>query len=99
MRQLLLRVPDDVHQRLAERAADSGRSINSLATTILDSAIGGDETDRRARLRARAAGLNLLAPSEPSSSQSPAARESALASTRGIGQVLDSILGDDRDRL
>ncbi|MGH9120959.1 MAG: FitA-like ribbon-helix-helix domain-containing protein, partial [Acidimicrobiales bacterium] len=29
MKQLLLRVPDDVHRRLAARAARDGRSLNA----------------------------------------------------------------------
>jgi len=99
MRQILLRVPDDVHQRLAERAADSGRSVNSLATTILDTAIGGETKDRRSRLKARAAALNLLAPTGQAPTQTPGGREAAIASTRGLGRVLDTIIDEDRDRL
>jgi plasmid stability protein len=99
VKQILLRVPDDVHQRLAERAADSGRSVNSLATTILDAAIGGHTEDRRSRLKARAAALDLLAPPGQAPMQTPGAREAAIASTRGLGRVLDAILDEDRDRL
>ena len=99
VKQILLRVPDDVHQRLAERAADSGRSVNSLATTILDTAIGSETKDRRSRLKARAAALNLLAPTGQAPTQTPAGREAAIASTRGLGPVLDAIIDEDRDRL
>lgn len=38
MKQVLLRVPDDVRQRLAERAAEH-RSVNALATELLDRAV------------------------------------------------------------
>lgn len=34
---MLLRVPDDLHARLAARAALVGQSMNALATQILDS--------------------------------------------------------------
>ncbi|MDX6240733.1 MAG: HicB family [Kribbellaceae bacterium] len=36
MRQLLLRVPDDLHARLAARAQERGQSVNALATELLD---------------------------------------------------------------
>lgn len=98
MKQLLLRVPDDVHRRLAERAAESGRSVNSLATTILDTAVGGETMDRRARLRARAAALGMLAPTEPVQRRTDAERAASLASTRGLGPVVDAIIDADRDR-
>ncbi|MGH3131560.1 MAG: FitA-like ribbon-helix-helix domain-containing protein [Gaiellaceae bacterium] len=38
MKQLLLRVPEDVHRRLVARADREGRSINAVATEILDAA-------------------------------------------------------------
>lgn len=99
MRQILLRVPDDLHRRLAERAAEGGRSINALATTILDTAIGDQRKSRRARLRARATALNLLpTPETTGTTQTPRARQAALDSTRGLGRVLDQILDEDRDR-
>jgi plasmid stability protein len=47
MKQLLLRVPDDVHRRLAMRAAREGRSVNALATELLDLGAGVDQGDRR----------------------------------------------------
>ena len=98
MKQILLRVPDDIHQRLAARAADSGRSVNSLATTILDTAIGGETGDRRSRLKARAAALDLLGPTGQTPTQADEVREAAIASTHGLGPVLDAILDEDRGR-
>jgi plasmid stability protein len=98
VKQLLLRVPEDVHRRLAARAAASGRSVNSLATEILDTAIAGEAMDRRARLRARAAALNMLVVTEPVEQQSAAQREAALESTRGLGPVVDAIIDEDRER-
>lgn len=97
MRQLLLRVPDEVHRRLTARAARDGRSVNSVATEILDAAADADEGDRRARLRARAATLGIVhaTPAKPVSS---ARRRRIIASTRGIGPILDRLLTDDRER-
>src|SRR5437870_1059486 len=85
MKQLLLRVPDDVHRRLAAR---DGRSVNALATQILDVAADADEGDRRARLEATATATGLLR-SVPAKSVTPARRRRIIASTRGTGPILD----------
>ncbi len=98
MKQLLLRVPDDVHRRLAARAARAGQSVNAVANEILDAAVDADEGDRRTRLRARAASLGLL---EAGNASVVSARQRAaiIASTRGAGTVLDRILADERERV
>jgi plasmid stability protein len=97
MKQLLLRVPDEVHRRLAARAARDGRSVNAVATEILDAAADADEGDRRARLRARAATLGVSRPT-PARSVSAARRRRIVASTRGTGAILDRLLSDERER-
>lgn len=98
MKQLLLRVPDDVHRRLAARAARDGRSVNAIATEILDSAADADEGDRRARLRARAAALGILRPTS-AAPVGTARRRRVIASTRGTGPVLDRLLAEERERV
>lgn len=97
MKQLLLRVPDALHRRLAARAARDGRSMNAVATEMLDAAVDADESDRRARLKSRAAALGVarVAPAAP---VGPARRRCIVASTRGIGLVLDGLLADERER-
>jgi plasmid stability protein len=97
MKQLLLRVPDDVHRRLAMRAAREGRSVNALATELLDLGAGADQGDRRARLRAKAAAEGILG-SVPAPVVGPRERREILASTRGFGPVVDALLADERDR-
>jgi plasmid stability protein len=97
MKQLLLRVPDDVHRRLAARAARDGRSVNSVATEILDAAVDADEGDRRARLRATAAATGLLR-SVPAKLVTSARRRRIIASTKGTGPILDRLLAEERDR-
>lgn len=100
MKQLLLRVPEEVHARLAARAQREGRSINSVATEILDLTIDIDQGNRRDRLRAKAAALGILHPGTGSGKrQTPAERRRAIESFRGIGPVLDAILDEDRNRL
>ena len=98
MRQLLLRVPDDTHRRLAARAARAGRSVNAVANEILDAAVDADEGDRRTRLRAQAAALGV-ARSTCQSVVNPPRRRSVIASTKGIGPVVDLLLAEERDRI
>ena len=98
MKQILLRVPDDVHRRLAARAARDGRSVNALATEILDAVVDADEGDRQTRLRARAQALGILR-SVDSKALSPSEWRKAVDSTKGLGPVLDEILAEDRHRL
>jgi plasmid stability protein len=95
---MLLRVPDGLHRRLSARAARAGRSLNSVAAEILDAAVDADEGDRRARLRARAAALGALrAPvAEPVSASE---RHRIIASTQGLGPIVDRLLAEDRDRV
>lgn len=95
MRQLLLRVPDDLHARLAERAQRSGRSANAVATEILEQGVMDESGDARAALRARARRLGLLA-NRPVSPVTAARRRAALASARGVGPMLDDLLADGR---
>lgn len=97
MKQLLLRVSDEVHRRLTARAARDGRSVNAVATEILDAAADADQGDRRARLRARAATLGVLR-ATPAASMSVGRRRRIVASTRGTGAILDRLLAEERDR-
>jgi plasmid stability protein len=62
MKQLLLRVPDDIHHRLTARAARAGRSVNAVANEILDATVDADKGDRRTRLHTRAVTLGVLQP-------------------------------------
>ena len=98
MKQLLLRVPEDLHRRLSARAVREGRSLNALATEILDAAVDGDEGDRRTRLRSRAAVLGLLR-DNPSKAVGVTRRARIVASTRGVGPLADRLLADERERL
>lgn len=98
MKQLLLRVPDDIHRRLAARAARAGQSVNAVANEILDAAVDADEGDRRTRLHARAAALGVLQ-SATGPVVSPHRRRRIVASTKGIGPVIDRLLAEERERV
>jgi plasmid stability protein len=102
MKQLLLRVPEDLHRRLAARAAREGRSMNAIAGAILDASTDSDLSappTPQERLRARARALGMLS-EVPAPEMSKAERERIIASTRGIGPILDRLIAEDReDRL
>jgi plasmid stability protein len=97
VKQLLLRMPEELHRRLTARAAREARSVNAIATGILDAAADADRGDRRVHLRAAAAAAGTLR-----SSQGPrvsaARRRRIVASTRGLGARLDRILEHERER-
>jgi plasmid stability protein len=97
MKQLLLRVPEGIHRRLAARAAREGRSLNALATEILDAAADADSGDRRAQLRAAAAAAGTLR-SVNARPVSSVRRRKIAESTRGLGPTLDRLLAQERER-
>lgn len=107
MKQLLLRVPEDLHARLAERARASGTSVNALATRILGLGIDPSSLSRRDRLRLKliaigTVGRNRPQPKEPERSpltpeERVAIRQRALDSMRGVGPILDEIEADWRE--
>jgi plasmid stability protein len=98
VKQLLLRVPEDIHRRLKARAVREGRSVNALATEILDSAADSDQGDRGARLRAAATAAGSLHSVDAKPVRS-ARRRRIIASTRGLGPRIDRELQHERDRL
>ena len=107
MKQLLLRVDDELHARLAAQARARGTSVNALANEVLGLAIDPANLSRRDRLR-----LRLIAVGEVGRNRSPrpreelpymtpdeleALRDRALESMRGAGPILDQITADWRD--
>ena len=98
MKQLLLRVPDDLHQRLAQRAARERRSVNALATEVLAVAASVDAGSRRDRLRLRIVSLGLGAPDDPyrPGQTTTQERQAAIDNMHGAGQLLDDILAEGR---
>ena len=68
-----------------------------MATEILDAAADADEGDRRERLRARATTLGILR-ATTAKPVTVAQRRRLIASTRGIGPVLDQLLAKERER-
>lgn len=67
---MLLRVPDELHARLARRAVAEGTSVNALVTDVLDVAVTDVAGSPRSILRARAAAAGMAVPvPQPSSTQ------------------------------
>ena len=98
MKQLLLRVPDELHRRLALRAQREHRSVNALATEVLSLATAIDPTDRRDRLRLKVALAGLVASHEdylPGASSADD-RAEAVVAMRGVGLVIDEIIAEGR---
>jgi plasmid stability protein len=97
VKQLLLRVPEDIHRRLAARAAREGRSLNAVATEILDAAADADRGDRRVQLRAAAAAAGTLR-TVKARPVSAARRGRIVETTRGLGRQVDQLLARERAR-
>lgn len=60
MKQLILRVSDDLHRRITARAAREGTSVNGWVGELLDVSADADIGDRQARANAKAAALGML---------------------------------------
>lgn len=79
------------------RAEREGRSLNAVATAILDAAADADSGDRRSQVRAAAAAAGTLHRGEARSVR-PERRERIIATTRGLGPQIDQALDDERNR-
>ena len=64
VRQLLVRLDDDLHLGLRERAAAEGRSVNALVNEVLTAAVEG-RAGRREHLRRKAERSGVLAGAPP----------------------------------
>jgi len=98
MRQLTLRVPDDLASRLRDAAARQGRSVNGLATAVLSAAVDPElEGDEAARVRARLERAGLLAgvTTNPGS-HPPAARVADARRRAGTGTPLSDLVRGGR---
>jgi plasmid stability protein len=61
VKQLILRVSDDLHRRIAARAAREGTSVNAWVRDLLEVSVDADAAeDRQARADAKAAALGML---------------------------------------
>jgi plasmid stability protein len=95
MRQLLLRVPDDLHQRLSARAHREGRSVNALATEMLDATVQTESGSPRDIVRARAAARGLLRTIETNTSP-VLSIEAARARLAGLTITATELIDEQR---
>lgn len=99
MKQVLIRIPDDLHARLTEQAKRDGVSVNALANRVLNDAVPAADHDadeaRRSRLRRKARDIGVLVelPAPPVTEERFAA---ALEGTKGRGPVLDDLWAEGR---
>ncbi|HEY5155380.1 MAG TPA: toxin-antitoxin system HicB family antitoxin [Acidimicrobiales bacterium] len=98
MRQVLLRIPDELHARLMRQAEVEGRSMNTLAKELLDTALPDPDNETpRERVRRIAKEMGSLR-EYPSSGPalSPAERAAIIEQFRGVGAFIDDFLAERR---
>jgi hypothetical protein len=92
VRQLITRVPDELHEQLRRTAQVRGQSVNELVVGVLSDAVGhsASRADVRSMLRSR--GL-LVTPPE---SSAPPSHADLAARHAGRGPALADALEEDR---
>ena len=95
MRQMLLRVPDELHHRLAARAKSEGRSVNAIATEMLDTSVAATSGSPRDIVRARAAARGLLRTLDLKAVNAPS-HEGALRMLEGLTLTADELIDEQR---
>jgi plasmid stability protein len=98
MRQVTLRLPEALSQRLKQAAAERGDSVNAYASAVLSAAVDPDLAgDEAARVRERLARAGLLAPAPPRAAKRPgdaAVRRARRAA--GSGRPLSDLVREGR---
>jgi len=98
MKQLLLRVDDDLHRRLAEQAQVAGTSLNALASAVLGLGVNPANPTRRDRLLVRLATIGEVG--RPSTNGATASRrvdrDAVLESMSGTSAIADRLINDER---
>jgi plasmid stability protein len=96
VKQLILRVSDDLHRRIAARAAREGKSVNAWAGELLDATADADvATTRQARAVARAAELGMLV-THDAPKRSPEERERGRRALAELAPDIVRIIEEDR---
>jgi plasmid stability protein len=98
VKQLILRVSDDLHRRITARAAREGKSVNAWAGMLLDATVDADVAeDRQTRLRAKAAMLGMLVTIDAPPVDEETRRR-GRAELAELAPEIVRILDEDRDR-
>jgi hypothetical protein len=98
MAQLTLRIDDELAHQLKEKAKAEGRSVNAMATfliqALVDPALAGDEAERL-RERLRRAGI-LAEPGGPPRPRPPEDRLARARIAAGKGKPLSDYVAEGR---
>jgi hypothetical protein len=98
VKQLILRVSPELHQRIAARATREGKSVNAWVTELLERVVDADVAeDRQARMVARAAELGMLVEIDVPV-RDEAARERGRKALQELAPEMVRILDEDRNR-
>lgn len=97
MKQLILRVSDDLHRRITARAAREGKSVNGWVGDLLDVSVDADIGDRQARANAKAAALGMLVKIDVPPLDEEA-RERGRKALQELAPEIVRILEEDRNR-
>jgi predicted transcriptional regulator len=98
MRQVTLRLPDELADRLKEAAREQGRSVNGYASAVLAAAVDPELAgDEATRIRERLARAGLLAPPSDGARRRPSKAAVARARRRaGKGRTLSELVSEGR---
>jgi plasmid stability protein len=99
VKQLILRVSDDLHRRIKARAAREGKSVNAWVTNLLDATADADAAeDRQARADAKAAALGMLVVYDDIPEYDEETLRQGEEELRQLGPEIVRILEEDRNR-
>jgi plasmid stability protein len=97
VKQLILRVSDDLHRRISARAAREGKSVNAWVNGLLDVTADADVAeDRQARADAKAAALGMLVVYDDIPEYDEETRRRGEAALRELAPEMVRILEKDR---
>jgi uncharacterized protein (DUF1778 family) len=97
MRQVTLRLPEELADRLRQAAGASGRSVNSFATAVLAAATDPDLAgDEAARVRERLARAGLLVTLGSPRPRPDPARVRQARERAGRGRPMSDLVSQDR---
>jgi predicted transcriptional regulator len=98
MRQVTLRLPDELADRLKEAAHAQERSVNGYAAAVLAAAVDPELAgDEATRVRERLARAGLLAPTSARARRRPSKAAVARARKRaGKGRALSELVSEGR---
>lgn len=97
MKQLILRVSPELHQRIAARAAREGKSVNAWVRQLLEVTVDADVAeDRQARADAKAAALGMLVVYDDIPEYDEETRRRGREALRELAPEALRILNEDR---